>query len=582
MSLFPRLFSPLSGLWQRGWGEGRAILKSTAPVGADQHHPWELLMNQFYVAVFRPLLLPFRKLAGNSAAGQSDTVPGTRAAHHTATAIALATVVLCWFLGRGLVFGTLANVEQLTGHYAATAFTWASPASHIKPALLADAGALELTGRAPHDQRWTIGCSNAFELVVERPAGLFRQLVPVTPDCGVYGLSIRSDWSMVPGDGTGGRDPRQLSFQLFDIRTSAGPIPLTQLVEQSSGFFAVEKFDFGTSAEHVLTSRWDADWYRRIASAGYHYDGDSGRQQSVAWPFLYPMIVKALAALLGKTVTTTLLAFNAACLLLSMVLLFVIGRAAGLDAGPALIAPAWLVFNPFAFFLVGGFSESLFLLLECAVVLSLLYRRYWIAAAAIALLTATRFVGLLAVVWLIHGIWSDKASSPRKRVLRSVAVAGIASLGIVGDMAVKWMQTGFPLAAFTVRKAWQVTPSAQWLGTLDVGRLFEGDYLAVVFLVLVVFLYCIAALCKAIQQSCHAAVLLIGAGVTLVGGTLLLNPELHSVGRYLLPLAPSIVGVLVLDRAHGKLLACLGVIMAAGAGAMPFIVQRIAMGWPPY
>ncbi|SOY71148.1 conserved membrane hypothetical protein [Cupriavidus phytorum] len=541
-----------------------------------------VVMYQILAAVFRPLRSPLRMPSGKLAARHADTVPSKTAKLHIATAVALVTLVVFWFLGRGLVVGTLANVEQLTGHYVATAFAWASPAAHLKPELLAGSGALQLTGHAPHDQRWTLRCGNALELVIERPAGLFRQWIPLVSACESSGLSIRSDWSMVPADGSGARDPRQLSFQVFEVRDNAGPIPLARLVSASAGFFEVEKHDFGTSAEHVLTSRWDADWYRRIATHGYHYDGDSGRQQSVAWPFLYPMAVKALAAVLGKPVTSMMLAFNAVCLLLALALLFAIGRAAGLDAGPALIAPAWLVFNPFAFFLVGGFSESLFLLLECALVFSLVYRRYWLGAWAVALLTATRFIGLLSVVWLIHGIWSDSTSSPRKQIIQSLAVAGIAMLGVVGDIAVKWMQTGFPLAAFTVRNAWQVTPPGQWLGILDIGKLFEGEYLALVFLGLSLFLSCIAALCKAIRQSCHAAAMLIGIGVTLVGGTLLLNPELHSVGRYLLPLAPAIAGVLALGRGHGRLVACAGVITAVGAAAMPFIVQRIAIGWPPY
>lgn len=264
----------------------------------------------------------------------------------------------------------------------------------------------------------------------------------------------------------------------------------------------------------MLTSRWDADWYKRIASIGYRYDGDNGRQQSVALPFLFPSLVKITATALGIPVPAAMLTFNSACFLLSLVLLFALGRASGLSSEQSLVAPAWTAFNPFAFFLTGGFSECLFLLPECAFILLLLRRRFWLAACVVAFLAATRFVGLLAITGVWLAIWSNKDASAKLRALWIVSVAGIASLGVVADIAVKWIQSGYPLAAFSVRNAWRVTSVAEWHSALGYRRVFEGDYLPILMPAMLLFGCCAVALAKTWRPSGYSNVsMLLGVGI---------------------------------------------------------------------
>jgi uncharacterized membrane protein YeaQ/YmgE (transglycosylase-associated protein family) len=75
---------------------------------------------------------------------------------------------------------------------------------------------------------------------------------------------------------------------------------------------------------------------------------------------------------------------------------------------------------------------------------------------------------------------------------------------------------------------------------------------------------------------------LLGTSGSLVAATLILNPELHSAGRYFLPFAPAIVGLLCCAPLRTRSLTFILMVTAAGGAFLPFIVMRIAMGQPPY
>src|SRR5690606_32236598 len=98
----------------------------------------------------------------------------------------------------------------------------------------------------------------------------------------------------------------------------------------------------------------------------------------------------------------------------------------------------------------------------------------------IAALTAIRFVGALAVIplfayWLIcHA----RQCTPLRCAATGVAFGGIAALGVLADMLVKWKATGEPLAAFLVRSAWDVTSLRGFARILRLDQLFvSAEYL---------------------------------------------------------------------------------------------------------
>jgi len=499
------------------------------------------------------------------------------------TALAIIAVMALCFLSHGLVFGTLASYERLTGQYRVEQFSWLSPNATLKLPDIAPAASLTIVGRAPHDQHWTLECAGTRLMTVDLRAGFFRQSLPFSALCAAQGLTIQSDWSVVPAAGGGSRDPRSLSYQLFALQSGADAIPLTAVLAHSAGVYTAESEDIRSDPIGVLTGRWDATWYRGIAEHGYRYDGNGRVQQNVAWPFLFPMLVKGVAAASGLSIASAMIWLNAGLVFTALLVLFFIGRVSGLTRSLALVAPVWLSFNAFGFFLVGGFSEPLFLTLEFLLVLLLLRRHYGAALVTLALLSATRFIGVIGVAWFALTIWRDASLSRLGRLVR-IAVAGIMGvLGIVADSLIKGLQTGHPLAAFTVRKSWSTTPFSVLGGIFDLSALFSGDYLLTLVLAALLAGYALYIGLRTLGPTGSAAGrLLLGAGVSLVAATLILNPELHSAGRYFLPFAPAIVGMLCYTPLRTRSLALILIATAAGAAFMPLIVIRIAMAQAPF
>ena len=62
--------------------------------------------------------------------------------------------------------------------------------------------------------------------------------------------------------------------------------------------------------------QWDSEWYFKIATEGYRYNGDPTIQQNVVFYPLYPMLARGLAAISGLTpADALLLVSNVAALL---------------------------------------------------------------------------------------------------------------------------------------------------------------------------------------------------------------------------------------------------------------------------
>jgi hypothetical protein len=498
--------------------------------------------------------------------------------------VALAGLVLFWFFSRSAILGALSMLERVTGSVSASHFIWAGPSVvlHDLPASVATEP-VTLVGYVPHEQVWTVECGVSVRMSIGIRAGHFRQALPSSQACLQAGIALSSNWSWAPGDSLGSRDARALSFQIYELRVGDTSVPLGEIARSARGVYGVENIDLRNDAEGTLTRMWDASWYKSIATTGYHFDGDSGRQQDVGWPFMYPMLVKLIAKVAAIPVAKSMLALNAALVLVTLVLLFVLSLRLGLSVPAAMIVPAWLVFNPFAYFLFAGFSEALFLALECAFVLLLILKRYFLAACVVALLGATRFIGYLFVVWLLFAIWTDGPSQVRWKWAGMLAAAAAGFLGVAADIGIKWHQTGVPLAAFVVRDAWKVTPFDQWSLMFDLTRLADGDHLPILLLCLAAFGYCVVVSLWCVgHPSRHPDVNKTWVAAFVVAATLVISPELNSVGRYMLPLAPALVGALATTGWHRAGVVLLPAITAMGAIYLPLVATRVGIGAAPW
>ncbi|HET9085022.1 MAG TPA: mannosyltransferase family protein [Candidatus Limnocylindrales bacterium] len=159
---------------------------------------------------------------------------------------------------------------------------------------------------------------------------------------------------------------------------------------------------------------WDGWWYLGIAANGYHADPAVGAYSNVAFPPLYPAIVKLLSLPIpGYAGVVGVLVSNVA-FLLALGLFVRLGtpyigrRRASLSAG-------LLVIYPFASVFAMAYSESLFLLLMFATFLATERRHRAWAGILLALTVLSRTQGVvlvlpLAILMLRQDGWRPTAS----------------------------------------------------------------------------------------------------------------------------------------------------------------------------
>jgi hypothetical protein len=170
-------------------------------------------------------------------------------------------------------------------------------------------------------------------------------------------------------------------------------------------------------------NRWDTPWYVKIAMDGYH-PGDIG----IVFPPLYPILVRAVTPFVnGNYLLAALLVSNIACLIAFILLYRLTLR---VSDSPALARTAVVVMAAFptAFFLLAGYTESLFLALALATFLAASERRWWLAGVLAALAALCRLQGLalcLPMAWYALMEYRKGGVQAALRALPAVAGAAI-------------------------------------------------------------------------------------------------------------------------------------------------------------
>ena len=203
--------------------------------------------------------------------------------------------------------------------------------------------------------------------------------------------------------------------------------------------------------------QWDCNWYLSIAESGYDLAPHLVRGLWQAnWAFfpLFPLLVRLTATLAGIAPTIAGAAVATAALWAFTVLGWLYRVRTRPNATPwpwLLLLAAW----PYGFYFDAAYSESLYAALTVACLLALQTGRPWLAAAACALVTATRPTGALLAAWFgLHRLWRARLVRSPTEALRLLAPAALAPLGILGFMAFLWRHVGDPFAFATIQGAW--------------------------------------------------------------------------------------------------------------------------------
>ncbi|MET7383544.1 hypothetical protein ABZT08_32955 [Streptomyces sp. NPDC005526] len=220
----------------------------------------------------------------------------------------------------------------------------------------------------------------------------------------------------------------------------------------------------GKDAHTLLTARWDALWYSRVAGLGYGYEvrlpnGDV--HSNLAFFPLLPWLERLLAAVTPLTYAdagfaVALLASLAAAWGIFAVAEHVYGRRVGVCA-----VLLWAVL-PVGIVQSMAYSESLFTALAAWSLYAVLTGR-WVTAGTLALLAGlTRPVGLavVAAVWAagLTSIRRNRSAAPAERAWRPARALGmaLAPLGAAGYVLWVGHRTGRgPLGYLDVQAGWR-------------------------------------------------------------------------------------------------------------------------------
>jgi len=161
-----------------------------------------------------------------------------------------------------------------------------------------------------------------------------------------------------------------------------------------------------------LWNRWDAPHFIDIAKNGYTDVGE-GRYFIVFLP-LYPFLIRLLASVIGYYELSALFISNLASLFAGLYLY----KLAKLDCphSTALKSVFYFSIFPTSYFLIAGYTESLFLFLAIG---CFYYARKekWLSAGVMGMLaSATRMTGLVLIPSLLYEFLSQRSKSKSKSV----------------------------------------------------------------------------------------------------------------------------------------------------------------------
>ncbi len=182
----------------------------------------------------------------------------------------------------------------------------------------------------------------------------------------------------------------------------------------------------GPSRFLAPTLRWDANFYVALARVGYRRTSPAGPPYSAAFFPLYPVVVRAIAAVIGDTFWAAFAVSNTAALLAALAMV----RLASVNTTSAegVRAASLLLASPGAHFLSYAYPEALFVLLLTLALVAAALHRPFLAIVPGALATATRSAGVVVTLVLLVRAWEQRREPRAWARWTSAAVLSLAGL----------------------------------------------------------------------------------------------------------------------------------------------------------
>lgn len=205
--------------------------------------------------------------------------------------------------------------------------------------------------------------------------------------------------------------------------------------------------------------RWDTVHYIQIALTGY-----PSNPQNVVWPPLYPGLIRIFSLIIRNPLLSSLIISNLAALIAFYLLYKLV--ATFWDENTAVQALVLLIIFPAAFFLVAGYTESLFLALALGMFLEAQAKRWETAGILSALAALTRIQGFLLcipLIWFIFMWWRSTPKPSLFQLTRAVSASLLGPLALAAFSAYTYffLHVGWPWQSLD---AWGLHFDWPWTG----------------------------------------------------------------------------------------------------------------------
>ena len=324
--------------------------------------------------------------------------------------------------------------------------------------------------------------------------------------------------------------------------------------------------------------RWDTGWYLEIAAHGYGCYGSS------AFMPLYPLLIRGLGVLTGGNDLAAALILSSIASFFAFYLLYQLAKELTGSSDIARASVIALAIFPVSFFLMAGYTESLFLALAIGAYLAV-RREHWLLAGILAALaTLTRLQGILLLVPLgLELLLIQRGQMRRWRPWLGLLLAPLALglftlfIRLTEGLSVPWE----PLSS--ARGDWHLHYVWPWQGTIaDLGALISQPDLGTLlsfklFDPLSAILFAVCTVLAFRRLNLPLAVFLV---VLWLSSVIKVSDDGYttSISRYMLALFPAFI-VLGMLITRWPRLARLGVGIISGILLSVYLFIFLIWGW---
>ncbi len=340
--------------------------------------------------------------------------------------------------------------------------------------------------------------------------------------------------------------------------------------------------------------RWDTGWFIHVA-----YDGYQSNDGSIAFAPLYPLLIHLIAPLIGGDYLVAALLISNLCCLIAMILLY---KLVAQDFNDRLARQVllFLVLFPSAFYLLAGYTESLFLLLALGAWLAAKRQYYWLAGFLAFLAALTRLQGWVLGLPLAYIVYSNMLAPLRPAALDSPSPKSERGVGGEVNIPLTFLRRlpavlgsllgtaayiiGIQLAGLgnvsdALAGQWHITAAAPWQTLFNAAQVVVqgkatpndlGNIAMLIFLV-VIAVYMLKTLKPDYWLYTWATL-----GFVLLRSAAI---QFESIIRYALSLFPLFVAIALITRRNAPLQRALRLGYVAIAGSLQIILLTLFVKW---